>query len=468
LPGVLTRERVIAVVAGALLAAAGLGARWLWVATSVGTGYAAKVTCSLVHNSGQPAERVLRDYVHFEVSPLGPLLRVEVAERAVEASALGLVRARALYRPGLGCTLVPGASEAPLALPAEIAEPRAALPAGLPWPQGAAGPQEPPSEAVRAALARAFAEPDPRPGQLRQTTAVLVAQGGRLVAEAYARGYGPETPFLSWSMAKSVLAALVGVAVAEGRLALAEPAPVPEWRAPGDSRGAITLDQLLRMSSGLAFDERYGPTNDVSRMLFTQPDAGAFAARSRPAAPPDAAWSYSSGTSNLVARILRDLFPGDLGALVRFARERLFERAGMTSAFFEPDASGSFVGSSFAFATARDWARFGELHLRDGVWRGERVLPEGWVRYVTTPTPAAPDGRYGAHWWLNAGRPDAPERRPWPQLPPDSYAARGHSGQWVLVVPSAELVVVRLGLGQVGDPDDGVPELAAELLRALR
>jgi CubicO group peptidase (beta-lactamase class C family) len=140
----------------------------------------------------------------------------------------------------------------------------------------------------------------------------------------------------------------------------------------------------------------------------------------------------------------------------------------MTSAFFEPDASGSFIGSSFAFATARDWARFGELHLRDGVWDGRRILPSGWVTYVTTPTPAAPDRRYGAHWWLNAGDPADPSRASWPAMPRDAYAARGHSGQWVVVVPSAELVVVRLGLGQQDVEEDGTPELVADLVRALR
>jgi CubicO group peptidase (beta-lactamase class C family) len=187
-------------------------------------------------------------------------------------------------------------------------------------------------------------------------------------------------------------------------------------------------------------------------MLFTQPDTGAFAARSPLAAAPETVWSYSSGTSNLVAR------------LVRYTNERLFDAAGMTSAFFEPDASGTPVGSSYVFATARDWARFGQLHLQDGVWNGRRVLPEGWVRYVTTPTPAAPEGIYGAHWWLNAGDPADPARRMWPKVPRDAYAARGHSGQYVVVVPSAKLVVVRLGLSFCDEAHQGIEDLVAELV----
>jgi len=295
----------------------------------------------------------------------------------------------------------------------------------------------------------------------------VVAQDGRLLAEAYAPGVSLDAPLLSWSMGKSVTMALVGALVLDGRLDVAAPAPVPEWREPGDPRGAITLDQLLRQSSGLAFDETYGAVSDVSRMLFARPDTGAFAAAFPLAGPPESRWAYSSGTSNIVARIVRDVFDGDLGAMVRYANERLFDPAGMTSAHFEPDASGSFIGSSFVFMTARDWARFAELFRLDGVWEGRRLLPEGWVRYATTPTPAAPQGSYGAHWWLNAGTPDDAADRPWPGVPAELYAARGHSGQWAAVVPSARLVVVRLGLTIPDEEDDGTQELVAALLQVL-
>lgn len=463
------RRFVAIVLVVGLAAALAVGARSLWVAVRVGAGYAAKVTCSLALNSGQAAGTVFRDYVSHEIDPLGRLLHLSVSARGVETSALGLVHARAVYRRGLGCTLLSGVNEQDLSLPNGIAVARRVLDPGLPWPNGAAGPETPAPQAVADAIDKAFREPgSTAPGHIRQTKAVLVVHDGRLVAERYAPGYGPDTPMLSWSMAKSVLAALVGIAVADGRLSLHQPAPVPEWSQPGDPRHPITLDQLLRMSSGLAFDEHYGAINDVSRMLFTAPDTGAFAVRSPLEFAPDTHWSYSSGTANIVARLLRDAFGGDLAGLVRYADERLFDPVGMTSAFFEPDASGTPIGSSFAFMTARDWARFGELHRRDGLWQGQRILTEAWVRYVTTPTPAAPDGCYGAHWWLNAGAPDDRSKRPWPGLPTDAYAARGHSGQWVLVVPSARLVVVRLGLSFPDDGNDGTAELAAELIRLLR
>lgn len=448
--------------------ACGLGVRWLLTAAQVGAGFAAKVTCSLVHVAGFDARHVVDDYVVHEVAPLGPALAVEVTPDGARARvAGGLLSARAVRRPGLGCTLVESGERWTVAGPASgITDERRRLDPTLPWPEGDAPLTEPPPPAVAAAIERAFAEPGP-PGR-RQTKAIVVARDGRLVAERYAPGVGPETPLLSWSMAKSVTMALVGTLVQEGRLDPTAPAAVPEWARDGDPRRAITLDQLLRQSSGLAFDETYGPTNDVSRMLFAQPDTGAFAALSPLAFPPDTHWAYSSGTTNLIGRLVRDLFGGDLAAMVRHANAELFDPVGMTSAFFEPDASGSFVGSSYAYMTARDWARFGELFRRDGVWEGRRILPEGWVRYATTPTPAAPRGAYGAHWWLNAGTPGAPDDRPWPRIPPEVYAARGHSGQWVAVVPSARLVVVRLGL-TVPDEEavDGTETLIAELLEAF-
>ena len=452
----------------ALIAPILLSGCWLARATRVGAGFAAKVTCSLAHNSRQDPKWVIDEYVVHEAAGLGPLLRWSVDARGAEARVAGIAYARAVVRPGLGCTLVPGDSLARLVLPEGLPD-RAdgpALDPATPWPYGAADPPPAPA-AIEAALDRAFAEPDRARGIVRNTTAVVIAHDGALVAERYAKGYAKTTPMLSWSMAKSVMASLIGIEIGDGRLALHDPAPVPEWADPGDPRHAITLDHLLRMSSGLDFDETYGAANDVSLMLFTHSDVGEYAARSKLAAPPDTVWSYSSGTANILSRIFRDLHHGDLAEQSRFARERLFDAADMTSAFIEPDVTGTLIGSSFTFMTARDWARFGELHRRDGMWSGRRVLPEGWVRYVTTPTPKAPRGSYGAHWWLNAGAPNDPADRPWPRMPADTFAAWGHSGQYVLVIPSAKLVVVRLGLSLPDGDDVGLEDLVTDVMQAL-
>jgi hypothetical protein len=439
------------------------------VALAVGAGYAARVTCSLAFHSGMDPEWVMRRYVSYDLGPAHALVKVSVDREAgtVDAVAAGLARARAIYRDGIGCTLVADADEAELR---RFRDPPHAPPlaSDVPWPGGESPITTPPPPALVAAIEEAFTEPHADADPPRQTSAVLVAHRGRLIAERYAPGIGPDTPLLSWSSAKSVIAALVGVAVREGRIDLHAPAPVPEWRDAGDPRGAITVDQLLRMSSGLAFDETYGAVNDVSRMLFTRADAGAFAAGFPPAGPPDSRWSYSSGTSNILARIVRDALGRDLESMVSWSRRAFFDPVGMRSAVFETDASGSFIGSSLFFATGRDWARFGQLHLQDGVWEGRRILPEGWSRYVSTPTPKASHGGYGAGWWLNAGDPDDPTQRMWPSVPREVYSARGKSGQYVVVVPSAELVIVRLGLTQGLDESlDGIEPLVRAVLDVL-
>jgi hypothetical protein len=295
----------------------------------------------------------------------------------------------------------------------------------------------PPNPALEGALNEAFAERDAAPP--RRTRAVVVVHRGRIAAERYAAGFGADTPLPGWSMAKSVFGALAGVLVARGDWRLDAPPPVPEWRAAGDPRGAITLDQLLRMTSGLAFGERYAdPLSDVNVMLWASADAGAFAAARPLAHAPGTHWHYASGTTNILARAMREPLGG--AAYASFPRAALFAPLGMASAVAEHDAAGAFVGSSFLFATARDWARFGLLLLADGEWRGARLLPAGWARYAATP--ALPGARYGAHWWLRLRRPAG---APPLALPADAFHAGGHAGQYLTVVPSRALVIVRLG-----------------------
>jgi len=251
-------------------------------------------------------------------------------------------------------------------------------------------------------------------------------------------------------MTKSMTSAMIGVLVKQGKLDVKAPAPVAAWQGEGDPRGAITLDQLLRMSSGLEFAEEYfNYTSDVTEMLFRRGDSAALAAAKPLAYDPDTHWAYSSGTTNIIQGIIRDAVgggrPDNLANYWNFPREEIWHKIGMTHATLEPDASGTFVGSSFFYVTPRDWARFGILYQNDGVWQGERILPEGWVDYSVTPTPGAAQGQYGAQWWLNAGRPEDPSDRAWPDLPADTFAANGFESQSCVVIPSRDLVVVRMG-----------------------
>jgi len=318
--------------------------------------------------------------------------------------------------------------------------PLPAQPAGTAWPTRAwpTAPSGATPARVEAMLDRAIGAD--AGVDLGATHAVVVIQGGRLLVERYGEGFGPEVTCRSWSMAKSVTQAMVGLAVGDGLLDIHAPAGVPAWRGAGDPRGAITLDHLLRMSSGLAWVEDYDPDHpsDVIEMLFGKgaDDVAAFAEAVPLAHPPGSFFQYSSGTTNIVAACLGRALGRSGAALEAHMRTRLFDPLGMTSAAPRFDAAGTFIASSFCFATPRDFARFGLLYLRDGVWDGRRLLPEGWVDYARTPTfqqaGAEVDGRYGAHWWLDIAG-------------PGSFSANGYEGQHIVLVPELDLILVRHG-----------------------
>lgn len=312
-------------------------------------------------------------------------------------------------------------------------------PAGVPWPTTEWPEGElPPQVAAKLAPLLGHAFRDPAPDDLGETHAFLAVQGGRIVAERYWRGFDAASTHHSWSQAKSITHALIGILVREGRIDIHAPADVPEWQAEGDPRRAITLDQLLRMSSGLKFAEDYvdAGVSDVIEMLFGsgKADVAAYAARAPLAHPPGTSWSYSSGTTNLVARAAARALAASGEAFREFMFRELFAPIGMTSATPKFDAAGTFIGSSFCYCTARDFARFGLLYLRDGVWDGQRLLPEGWADYARTPTPVPQTERlgYGAHWWLGIAG-------------PGSFSANGYEGQYTVLVPDLDLILVRNG-----------------------
>jgi len=382
---------------------------------AIGAAYKAKVLCSVVFGSGRAVDPDNLEEVSADSYRLMRLFRwrVDHQARSVTASLAGFPPRTAVFRGDAGITAAPST-----------------------WQTAPASP------ALDRVVAAAFLEPDRR--RLRRTRAILVVQDGRIVAERYAPGFGEATRFAGWSMTKSVLGALVGVLVGEGRLSLRDVELMPGWRRP-DPRAAITLEDLLRMRSGLGFSEEYADlASDVIEMLFNQDDAAAYAASRPLIATPGTEWSYSSGTTNILSAIVRRSI-GDAD-YPSWPRRALFAPLGMQGALMEPDTSGTFVASSFMLATARDWARFGQLYLQDGVWDGRRLLPEGWVSFSTTPTPQSPGGIYGAHWWLGLkpelGGGSAAAAR----LPRDTFFAVGHEAQVLTVIPSLRLVVVRLGL----------------------
>ncbi|UOB57535.1 beta-lactamase family protein [Burkholderia pyrrocinia] len=427
-----------------LLAAVGYAGYMLSRLAPIATGYAAKALCSGVFVSGRPAASVIDVDIMAGVHPLLKLVRpsLDPDHHRTMATFAGFAGREADFRPGLGCTLALGPSSAtlPAALPV-LPDPPPAQPAPAAPPAGID------AHKLQTALDRAFDEPDPaRP---RRTRAVVVMWRGQVIAERYAPGFTADTPLPGWSMTKTVTAALVGMLVAQHKLSPDASALLPEWRASGDPRAAITLDELLRMTSGLQFNEDYDdPLSDVAVMLFTQPDTARFASAKPLAATPGTQWYYSSGTSAIIARVMREAMGGSDDDYLAFPRRALFAPLGMRSAVFEPDASGTLGSSSYMYASARDWARFGQLLLQDGEWNGQRLLPAGWVRYLTRATPQSPRREFGAHLWVKVPEPFNDLDPHANAMPADAFHAVGHEGQFVSVVPSRQLVVVRLGLSR--------------------
>jgi len=318
-------------------------------------------------------------------------------------------------------------------------------PGDVPWPTGEWPTADLDPRVDRAALDalldHAFASPEPE--DLERTHAVVIVHRGAIVAERYAHDAGPDDTFLSWSMAKSITSALIGILVRDGRLDVTAPMPVREWAA-DDPRSRITPDQMLRMVDGLRFREaehlgggavRYYPLeeSDVIPMLFGEgkSDVAGFASTLPRQAEPEARWNYNSGASNLLARLVGETVGGGRDGMTTFMRRELFDPIGMTSADPRFDEADTFIGSSHFFATARDYARFGLLYLRGGEWDGRWILPAGWVDYSRTPG-AASEGQYGAHFWTIPGSLGL-------------FYCSGAQGQRIMISPKLDLVVVRLG-----------------------
>jgi CubicO group peptidase (beta-lactamase class C family) len=425
--------------------------------------FKAKSLCAGIFVQGLPVKTIEREDCGFNSAFKIIFPRVNNKKKIVTCSLLGtgLFSQKAIYIEGLGPVLLCGTSEkklhaiAPNMLPfVQIAD------NNFEWPHGDKSSVSQRSlifsksnvdfVKLDSAVDLPFTENDV--GGLKRTRAVLVIYDGCIVAERYAPGITKDTRLLSWSMAKSFTNALTGVLVNQGKLDIRTPALVPEWKKPGDPRGAITVDMLLRMSSGLSFYEEYAdhPVSDVNRMLFLEPDAAKYAESKLLAFVPDTKWSYSSGTTNIVCRIIRNIIGNDTEYLT-FPYQELFNKIGMQNAVWGVDASGTLLGSSYIYATGRDYARFGLLCLNDGVWNGERILPEGWITYSTTPTRGAPKGEYGAFFWLNRGKNDQLNKREYPDMPDDLYWADGYQGQEIFICPSLKLVAVRLGVTWDGD-----------------
>ena len=425
----------------------------------VGANYSAKIVCSNVFLAGRDPDEVL----HLDVQAPGiAVLRVmhvsvDRDRGIVRAGFLGFIGdGLAQWHPGKGCTVLPDGkldpeplpahAESPPASPASVpaaglaaaaavtrtAETRAAGSTTAPWPDGTA-------VSTNAALDKVLMNDTlAGPG----ARALVVVDHGRIVAERYAPGFTPATPLLGWSMTKTVLAGVIGMLVKDGKLSLDQ---AGLWPGVTDGREKIKVADLLAMSSGLQWNEAYGAVSDVTGMLYLQPDMAAFA-RSQPLAHPVGdVWSYSSGTAVILSRIAQESSSEDI---FKYIDTRLFGPLSMGSAIIERDEHGTPVGSSYMYATARDWARYGQFLLQDGVWQGQELLPSGYVAMMATPV-AASGGQYGkGQTWLWGSDAAIPNVNPDAafDIPADTFWMSGHDGQNIAIIKSRQLVIVRLGL----------------------
>lgn len=428
------------------------GISYCWRAFPIISGYGAKMLCSCTMLAGrEPNDVIAKELGRFPLS-LGSF-EANFNDSSATGRVFGMALQKAIYRKGLGCTLINGISEDDLrAQKYNIVSPPLLDPDTIPWPQGNLLPDSLPLgieyKKLNDVVEEAFAEPGP--DTLRQTRAVLVLYDGAIVLEKYAPGFDRNSSMIGWSMTKSVTNALMGILVKKGKLDIRQPAPITPWK--NDERSKITLSNLMHASSGLRWVEDYSSPSSATNMLFKEKNMGLYASECPAHYDPETVFYYSSGTTNILSWIIRQSIGEE--DYYSFPSRELFNKIGIRTMVIEPDAGGTFVGSSYSFATARDWARFGLLYLNRGNWQGEQILSPEWIEYTVTPAPAAPLGQYGAQFWLNAGAKEDHTKRYYPDVPEDLFWADGYEGQNVFILPSKKLVVVKLSLSQGDYLDD--------------
>jgi CubicO group peptidase (beta-lactamase class C family) len=411
-------------------------------AIRVATGVVAHNVCAKTFVSGLDPKTVFAETTDREgLRRLKWALRYDIDRTAktVDASLAGMLGSRAAFHDGFGCVMLLQGSGEPYLLKSDIDALK--RPKDPPLLAEIAGPDlvEPSDPKLKAALDHAFEEPAAPP--FRRTKAVVVVHDGRVIAERYASGIGVDTPLLGFSMTKSVVNALIGILTQQGNISPSFPAPVAEWRGATDPRREIEVEHLLRMTTGLALDETNSGFDPSSQMVYLHNDMAGFAVKAAMIAPPGTRWTYSSPTTQLLARIIRDITGGPEQTLA-FAWRELFNPLGMRDVTLEFDGAGTLQGSTYMLASARDWARFGLLYLNDGVIGGRHILHEDWVDFSAAATL---DTDYGAGFWTNRSEHENAKGRVRLGIPRDAFFASGDLGQRIVIIPSQHLVIVRLG-----------------------
>jgi CubicO group peptidase (beta-lactamase class C family) len=424
--------------------------------------------CSGLWVVGRVTKRSADDIIAQDIAPFRDFswdtsfsYVVDDAKRTVTVRGAGIPARMAKFNGDQGCSILPrGETDIhfkPVAVPRNL--PAAAT---EPWPLGDANAAaDQPNPGIEAALDWGFKQAE------HNTRAIVVVHHGKIVGERYAPGWTKDTPQISWSAGKSITAALVGIIVQRGQVKVDDVAPIKEWHtSKEDPRREIRVRDLLRMSSGLDFanlglngPESFTKDNKHMRIYFDGLNVFEHAVNQPQEIAPNTQWRYRNSDPLTLGRIVKEAVEARGENYLTFPQRALFDKIGARNFVLETDAWGNFIMTGFDYGSARDWARFGLLHLWDGMWKGERVLPDDWLEFISTPAPADKNKGYGGLWWLNRGG-------QWKGVPEDAIRASGHMGQYTMVIPSRDAVIVRLGPSPRGS-DGYFTEIASRVLSAL-
>jgi CubicO group peptidase (beta-lactamase class C family) len=364
-------------------------------------------------------------------------------EKFATASVYGFKKRKAIYREGLGATLIDDDFDVNKVY--EVPKRTKSI-TNLPFPYGDIDAKfdtvfsNIDYAKLNASIDNAF---DKKGEKKKRTRSLLVIYKDKIIGEKYDTGFTKNSKILGWSMTKSITATYFGILQKQGKFDINKPAPMTEWA--NDSRKNITTNDLLHMNSGLEWEEKYDKISDATKMLFQAKDMSKCQIDKKRVGKTNNTWNYSSGTTNMLSGILRKQFKTHQEYL-DFWYSALIDKIGMHSMVIESDMSGNFIGSSYGWATTRDWSKFGLLYLHKGNWNGEQIFDESWAKYVASPTNGS-KGEYGAHFWLNSGG-------RYPDAPKDLYSCNGFQGQMIFIIPSYDMVIVRMGLKEQKDGFD--------------
>ena len=418
------------------------------------TGFAAKSVCSCTFED----QRKL-SVIETEDNDIDPIQYaknvINYEEKSVTSTFFGLKKRKAIFNEGIGCVVLP---EDVSVINQDVFKPnRTIINNDLPFPYGNLEPKKVifknvDNDKLQKAVNNAF---DLTNEKVKKTRAVLVVYKNQIIAEKYAHGFDKNSKLLGWSMTKSITSAVIGVLEKQEKININQNNLFKEWQ--NDDRSKITLNNLLQMNSGLEWVEDYNTISDVTKMLYIDSDMTKTQLDKSFVGKPNQSWNYSSGTTNLLSRFIRNQFKTHQQYL-DFWYAELIDKIGMHSMIIETDLSGNYVGSSYGWATVRDWAKFGLLYLHKGNWNGEQILNESWIDYTVTPTNGS-NKEYGAQFWLNAGG-------KYPNAPKDMFSCDGYQGQHIFIIPSKDLVIVRMGLTEA--PEFDFDQFLKEILSSIQ